>query len=73
MNDIALPFDMVKKARKEEMEHMKADVLKVVKEEEAWNGPSKAPISTKWVDTDKTHGNGTPMVRSMWWPATSRT
>ena len=26
----------------------------------------KAPISTRWVDTDKTHGIGEPMVRSRW-------
>jgi hypothetical protein len=66
INDIALPLDLVKKARKEEMMHMKNNIFKVVKKEEAWRKTGRAPISTKWVDTDKTHGTGTPMVRSRW-------
>ena len=45
---------------------MKGKIFKVVKKEEAWKVTGKAPISTKWVDTDKTHGTGTPMVRSRW-------
>jgi hypothetical protein len=57
---------MVKKAREEEMGHMKGKIFKVVKKDEAWKVTGKAPISTKWVDTDKTHGTGTPLVRSRW-------
>jgi hypothetical protein len=66
VNDFALPIGMVKKARMEEMGHMKNKIFKVVKKEEAWRVTGKAPISTKWVDTDKTHGTGEPMVRSRW-------
>ena len=66
VNDMELPLDLVKKARKEEMEHMKGKIFKVVKKSEAWEMTGKAPMSTKWVDTDKTHGTGEPMVRSRW-------
>jgi hypothetical protein len=66
VNDIPLPLDLVKAARFEEMGHMKNKIFKVVKKEEAWRVTGKAPISTKWVDTDKTHGTGEPMVRSRW-------
>ena len=66
MNDIALPIDLVRKAREEEMGHMKDKIFKVVQRSEAWRVTGKAPISTKWVDTDKTHGTGEPMVRSRW-------
>jgi len=66
VNDIAVPIEMVKKARRVEMGHMKNKIFKVVKKEEALRVTGKAPISTKWVDTDKTHGTGEPMVRSRW-------
>ena len=66
VNDIALPLELVKKERKEEMGHMKGKIFEVVKKEEAWRVTGKAPISTKWVDTDKTHGTGEPLVRSRW-------
>jgi hypothetical protein len=66
VNDIPLPLDQVKAARMEEMGHMKGKIFKVVKREEAWRVTGKPPISTKWVDTDKTHGTGEPMVRSRW-------
>ena len=66
VNDIPLPLDKVKEARLEEMGHMKGRIFKVVKKDEAWKVTGKAPISTKWVDTDKTHGTGEPMVRSRW-------
>jgi len=66
VNDIALPIELVRKARCEEMQHMKGKIFKVVKKSEAWSVTGKAPISTKWVDTDKTHGAGAPMVRARW-------
>ena len=66
VNDIELPMELVKKARKEEMMHMKGNIFKVVKKSEAWQKTGRPPISTKWVDTDKTHGTGKPMVRSRW-------
>jgi hypothetical protein len=66
VNNIPLPLDQVRAARLEEMGHMKGKIFKVVKREEAWRVTGKAPISTKWVDTDKTHGAGKPMVRSRW-------
>ena len=67
VNNIPLPLNDVKTARKEEMDHMKHKIFKVVKKEEAWRVTGRAPISTKWVDTDKRHGTcSTPMVRSRW-------
>ena len=66
VNNIALPLQLVKEARKEEMGHMKGKIFKVVKKAEAWEVTGKAPISTKWVDTDKTHGTKEPEVRSRW-------
>ena len=45
---------------------MKGKIFKVAKKSEAWRFTGKAPISTKWVNTDKTHGTGEPMVRSRW-------
>ena len=38
VNNIALPEDLVKKARKEEMSHMKGNMFKVVKKSEASEG-----------------------------------
>ena len=38
----------------------------VVKKSEAYRVTGKAPISTKWVDTDKSHGTGERKVRSRW-------
>jgi hypothetical protein len=66
VNDIRLPLELVRKARAEEMSHMKGKIFKVVKKAEAWARTGRAPISTKWVDTDKTHGTGEPVVRSRW-------
>ena len=66
VNNMAWPIDLVRKERKEEMRHMKGKIFKVVKKSEAWEVTGKAPISTKCVDTDKTHGTGTPLVRSRW-------
>ena len=66
VNNIALPLELVKKARQEEMSYMKGKIFKVVKKSEAWRITGKAPISTKWVDTDKTHGIGVPVIRSRW-------
>ena len=48
------------------MSYMKGKIFKVVKKSEAWRITGKAPISTKWVDTDKTHGIGVPVIRSEW-------
>ena len=66
VNDIELPIEMVRAARREEMEHMRGKIFTVVKKAEAWARTGKAPTSTKWVDTDKTHGTGESMVRSRW-------
>ena len=66
VNNIALPLELVKKARQEEMNYMKGKIFKVVKKSEAWRITGKAPISTKWVDTDKTHGIGVLLIRSRW-------
>ena len=37
---------------------MKGKTFKVVKKKESYDKTGKAPISTRWVDTDKTHGQG---------------
>ena len=66
VNDMELPLGLVKMARTEEKEHMKGNIFKVVKKSEAWEMTEKAPMSTKWLATDKTHGTGEPMVRSRW-------
>jgi hypothetical protein len=66
VNDQYLPMEKVREARKEEMEHMKGKTFVVVKTEEAWRVTGKAPITTKWVDTDKSHGQGEMQVRSRW-------
>ena len=66
VNNIPLPMHLVKEARSEEMAHMKGSIFKIVKRAEAWRVTGKAPITTKWVDTDKTHGTEDPLVRSRW-------
>ena len=54
---------------KDEMDDMKGKTFKVVKKAEAFKNTGKAPISTTWVDTDKSHGNGEMLVGL---PGTSR-
>ena len=66
VNDMELPIDKVKAARKEEMGYMKNKIFKVVKKAEALRVTGTEPISTKWVDTDKSHGVGEMLVRSRW-------
>ena len=66
VNDMELPLDKVEEARQEEMDHMKGKTFKVVKKKESYDKTGKAPISTRWVDTDKTHGEGEMLVRSRW-------
>ena len=46
------------------MKFMKNKTFQVVKKSEAYRVTGKSPISTKWVDTDKSHGNGEMLVRS---------
>ena len=45
---------------------MKAKVFKIAKRKECYEKTGKAPKSTKWVDTDKSHGQGVVLVRSRW-------
>ena len=66
VNDVELPIEKVREARKEEMGYMKNKTFKVVKKSEAYRVTGKPPISTKWVDTDKSHGVGEMIVRSRW-------
>ena len=66
VNGIPLPIWEVRAARREEMAFMKGKKFKVVKRDEAIRMTGKAPISTKWVDTDKGHGVGKRLVRSRW-------
>ena len=66
VNNMELPMEKVRAARKEEMGYMKSKIFKVVKKSEALRVIGKNPISTKWVDTDKSHGIGEMLVRSRW-------
>ena len=47
VNEMELPLDKVEEARKEDMDHMKGRIFKVVKKKEAYEKTGKAPISTK--------------------------
>jgi hypothetical protein len=62
VNNFELPMNLVREARMEGMKHMKNKIFKVVKKSEAYRVTGKGPISTKWVDTDKPHGNGDMLV-----------
>ena len=66
VNNMELPIEKVREAREEEMKYMKGRTFKVVKKSEACRVAGKGPLSTKWVDTDKSHGNGEIFVRSRW-------
>ena len=66
VNDIPLPLEKVIEARREEIGFMKGKTFEVVKKEEAYRVTGKAPIGTRWVDTDKSHGVGDLKVRSRW-------
>ena len=66
VNNMELPMEAVKEARMEEMQYMKGKTFKVVKRVEAFEKTGKPPISTKWVDTDMSHGVGEMKVRSRW-------
>ena len=48
-----LPIKLVREARAEEIGHMKGKTFKIVKRTDSWERTGKSPISTKWVDTDK--------------------
>ena len=43
---------------------MLSRTVQVVKRAEAYEKTAKGPISTKWVDVDKSHGVGEMLVRS---------
>ena len=64
VNNMELPIEKVREARLEEMRHMKGRTFVVVKRAEAFKVTGQKPISTKWVDTDKSHGMGEVLVRS---------
>ena len=66
VNDMELPIEKVREARTQEMKYMKGKTFKVVKQSEAYRVTGKGATSTKWVDTDKSHGNGEMLVRSTW-------
>ena len=59
-----LPLEMVAAARREEMDHMMGHTFDIVKKKECFERTGKAPISTRWIDSDKSHGQGTMKVRS---------
>ena len=61
---IELPFDLVAEARREEMAHMLGHTFSVVKKQECLERTGKAPMSTRWIDSDKSHGQGIMKVRS---------
>ena len=66
VDNMEIPLGAVQEARKEEMTHTKETTFKVVKRTEAFEKTEKPPISTKWVDTDKSHGVGKMNVTSRW-------
>ena len=67
INHMELPIKYFKQARAEEMGHMKNKIFKIVKRSESLQRTGKPPpLSTKWVDTDKSHGQGKLNVRSRW-------
>ena len=59
-----LPMEQVLEARHDEMSPMKGHTFVVVKRQECLDRTGKNPISTRWVDTDKSHGQGPMQVRS---------
>ena len=61
-----LSLDLVRAARREEMHNMLSRTVKIVKTAEAYEKTVKGPISTKWVDVDKSHGVGEMLVWSRW-------
>ncbi len=66
VNNMELPLKTVRKARQIEMAYTNGKTLKVAKRIEAPAKTGKAPVSTKWVDTDKSQGVGDMKVRSNW-------
>ena len=59
-----LPLDLVVAARREEMDHMLGHTFHIVDKAECHAKTGKSPISTRWIDTDKSHGQGVMKVRS---------
>ena len=59
-----LPFELVAAARMEEMNHMMGHTFHVVDRAECLAKTGKQPLSTRWIDTDKSHGQGVMKVRS---------
>ena len=59
-----LPFQLVAEARKEEMNHMMGHTFHAVDRAECLAKTGKQPLSTRWIDTDKSHGQGVMKVRS---------
>ncbi len=51
-------MEAVRAARKEGMDYPKSKTFKVVKKAEAFKHTGEAPISTKWVDANRSHGVG---------------
>ena len=67
MDDLSgekLPLDLVLAARKEEVDHMLGHTFHIVDRAECIAKTGKQPISTCWIDTDKSHGQGVMKVRS---------
>ena len=48
------------------MSFMKGKIFNVVKKSEAWRVTGKAPVSTKWVGTDKNQWTRKPMIWPKW-------
>ena len=59
-----LPIEMVAEARREEMAYMMGHTFSVVKRYECYLQTGRPPISTRWIDSDKSHGQGAMKVRS---------
>ena len=64
LSGVDLPLDLVVAARKEEMDHMLGHTFHIVDEAGCHPKTGQSPISTRWIDTDKSHGHGVMKVRS---------
>ena len=64
LHGTCLPMDQVLAARHEEMSHMKGHTFVIVKRQECFDRTGRAPISTRWSDTDKSYGQWLMRVRS---------
>jgi len=64
VNNVELLIELVDEARQEETKYLNERTWRIAKKTECWEKTGKAPVSVKWVDTDKSHGQKKILVRS---------